>query len=360
VAVKIARQPSKIALLGAPTSAAALMSGHEGGPSALRTAGIVDRLKSIGYEVVDLGDDPVQVSKPDEESPRARNLTAVVRALEALKPRVEQAVKSGALPLILGGDCSIALATTAGVRRYFRSVGLVYMDRDADLNIPATTPSGSVDGMVVSHLTGRGAAELVRLWGEPPLVREPDLALFGVARLDPAEQESLNRSALKCYLADDIHQLGAARTAQLALTRIHGSGASFVLHFDVDVISDFPFTNYPDTGGLLVEEVREALKIFIMQKQLSAIEITAYNPASDSEGVGARLIIDLLAGALQARLQDHTSDLAPGAVLMVEDPAPSRQVDSPLPVSDLSRANQQLETSSDLSSSQNTGGEPTS
>jgi len=187
VAVKIVRQPNKIALLGAPTSAAAMSLGHEGAPFALRSAGLVDQLRSIGYEVSDLGDDPLQLYHPDEESPRARNLSRVLASLEALKPRVEQAVKSGALPLVLSGDCSIALATVAGLRRYFRHVSMIYMDRDADLNTPATTPSGCVDGMVISHILGRGAAEMVRFWGEPPLVREPDLALFGVARLDPPE-----------------------------------------------------------------------------------------------------------------------------------------------------------------------------
>ena len=152
MAVKIVRQPNKIALLGAPTSAAAMSAGHEGAPAALRAAGLIDRLRSIGYEVTDLGDDPPQLYKPDEESPRARNLPGVIAALEALKPRVEQAVKSGALPLILSGDCSIALATIAGARRYFRNVSMIYMDRDADLNTPATTPSGCVDGMVVSRI----------------------------------------------------------------------------------------------------------------------------------------------------------------------------------------------------------------
>src|SRR5208283_640879 len=127
-------------------------------------------------------------------------LSGVIAALDALKPRVEHAVKLGTLPLILGGDCSIALATVAGARRYFRNVSLIYMDRDADLNTPATTHSGCLDGMVVSHLTGRGAAELVRFWGEPPLVREPDLALFGVDRLEPAEEEVLSRSPLRRYL----------------------------------------------------------------------------------------------------------------------------------------------------------------
>src|SRR5579864_97217 len=147
-----------------------MSAGHEGAPGALRSAGLIDRLLAVGYEVNEMGDDPIQLFQADEESPRARNVPRVIAALEALRPRVEQAVKSGALPLILGGDCSIALATIAGVHRYFRNVGLIYLDRDADLNTPATTSTGSVDGMVVSHLTGRGAAELVRLWGEPPLV----------------------------------------------------------------------------------------------------------------------------------------------------------------------------------------------
>jgi arginase len=302
VAVKVVRQPNKIALLGAPTSAAGLSLGHEDAPGALRAAGLAEKLNSIGYIVADLGDDPPQRYKPDDNSPRARNLPGVLAAIESLKPRVEQAVKSGALPLILGGDCSIALATVAGVRRYFRHVSMIYMDRDADLNTPATTPSGCVDGMVVSHLTGRGAPELVRFWGEPPLVREPDLALFGVERLDPPEENSLGQSPLRRYLAKDVKRKGATAAAQEALDRIRGNGNEFVLHFDVDVIADFQATNYPGSGGLSIEEVREALLVFVQQKHLAAIEVTAYNPAKDSDGRAAKLIIDLLAEVLAARL----------------------------------------------------------
>jgi len=303
VAVKIVRQPNKIALLGAPTSAAALSAGHEKAPAALRTAGLVDRLRSIGYEVADLGDDPPQLFQPDEESPRARNLPRVLAAIEALKPRVEQAVKSAALPLILAGDCSVALATVAGVRRYFRNVGMIFVDRDADLNTPATTPSGCVDGMVVSHLSGRGAAELVRFWGEPPLVREPDLALFGVHRLDPSEEEVLRQSPLRRYLAHDVQRMGAAAAAQAAVDRIHSSSHEFVLHFDVDVIADFQATNYPGSGGLSLEEVREALIVFVQQKHLAALEITAYNPTKDPDGTAAKLLVDLLADVLEKRLE---------------------------------------------------------
>ena len=303
MAVKVVRQANKIALLGAPTSAAAMSLGHEGAPGALRAAGLVERLGSIGYTVADLGDDPPRNFKPDEESPRARNLSGVLAAVETLKPRVEQAVKSAALPIILGGDCSIALATVAGVRRYFRHVSMIYLDRDADLNTPATTPSGCVDGMVVSHLTGRGAAELVRFWGEPPLVREPDLALFGVERLDRSEDELLQRSTIRSYLAKDVKRTGATVAAQTAVDRIRGNGYQFVLHFDVDVIADFQSTNYPGSGGLTLEEVRDALMVFVSQKHLAAMEVTAYNPAKDGDGSGAKLIIDLLAEVFAARLE---------------------------------------------------------
>jgi arginase len=303
VAVKIVRHSNKIALLGAPTSAAALSAGHEGAPAALRAAGLIDRLGSAGYEVVDLGDDPQQVSKPDAESPRARNVDGVLKSIEALKPRVEQAVKSGALPLILGGDCSIALGTVAGARRYFRNIGMIYLDADADLNTPATTPSGCLDGMVVSHLTGRGAPELVRFWSEPFLVREPDLALFGVSRLDPPEEAVLAHSPLRRYLAADVKRLGAATAAKTALERIRGNGNEFILHFDVDVISDFAATNYPNSNGLSFPEVRQALLVFAQQKNLAAIEITAYNPAKDPDGAAANKIVDLLAEVLQVRLE---------------------------------------------------------
>ncbi|MFZ0521876.1 MAG: arginase family protein [Candidatus Acidiferrales bacterium] len=302
MAVKIVRQPNKIALLGAPTSAASMSAGHEGAPAALRAAGLTERLREIGYDVADLGDDPVQLFQPDTESPRARNLSRVIASLEALKPRVEQAVKSSALPLILSGDCSVALATVAGARRYFRKVSMIYMDGDADLNTPATTPSGCVDGMVVSHLTGRGAAEMVRFWGEPPLVREPDLAIFGVARLDPPEEQALAGSPLRRFLAADVKRMGAAAAAHAAIDRIQGNSYQFVLHLDVDVIADFAATNYPNASGLSLDEVREALLIFAQQKELAALEVTAYNPAKDPDGSGAKLIVDLLAEALGARL----------------------------------------------------------
>jgi len=313
LAVKIVRQPKKIALIGAPTSAAALRAGHERAPAALRAAGLIARLRAAGYEVADLGDCATQLYHPDDEHPRARNLPPVLAALNELKPRVEQAVKSGALPLVLGGDCIIVLATLAGVRRYHRNISLVYFDRDADMNVPATTPSGCVDGMAVSHVVGRGAPELVRFWGEPPLVREPDVALFGVERLDPAEEVLLARSPIRRYLAGDVAGQGAAAAAETALERVHVSSHEYVLHFDVDVISsdDFRATNYATPGGLRLEEVRQALEVFVRQKNLAVVEVTAYNPELDPDGNAAKLLVELLGSVFAARLEALARDDVP-------------------------------------------------
>ena len=330
MAVRIVRQPKQIVLLGAPTSAAALRAGHEKAPQALRAAGLVARLQSLGYSVTDMGDDPVATYQPDEESPRARNVSRVVKALEALKPRVEAAVKTGGLPLILTGDCSSALAVIAGVRRYYRGASTVYMDSDADLNIPATSHSGCVDGMVVSHLTGRGAAEMVRFWGEPPLVRDPDVALFGVSRMDPPEEEMLSRFPIRIFRARDIQRMGAVAAAETAIERIHGGRNELVVHLDVDVIAseDFDATDLPGAGGLRLEEVRQALEVFAKQGRLVAFEVAAYNPERDSDGRGARIVVDLIAAALGARIESQAAAATLEVPPVVPDPSAARAADA--------------------------------
>lgn len=312
MAVKIIRQPKKIVLLGATTSAAAVRSGSEHAPAALRSAGLADRLKTAGFEVADHGDTAAYTFQPDDEHPRARNVPAILKSLNDLRPRVEMAVKSGALPLILSGDCISVLAVIAGARRYFRNVSLMYVDRDADLNLPSNTTSGSIDGMVISHVIGRGAPELVRFWGEPPLVREVDIALFGFERLDPPEQQYLASSPLRRHPASEVSSAGAAATARAALERVHAGKHEFVLHFDIDTISggEFRATNFPGEGGLSYKEVRDALRVFAAQPNLVAIVVAGYNPDLDPEGDAARRLVDLLADALSVRLGSDSTEVS--------------------------------------------------
>ena len=337
MAVKIVRQVKSIALLGAPTSAAGLAGGQEGAPAALRSAGIVDRLTSAGFQVVDYGDSAPRVYKADDEHPRTRNVGDALAILEELRPKVEIAVKSGALPVILSGDDSVVLAAIAGARRYYRHVSLISMDRDAGLNVPATTPSGCLDGMVISHVVGRGAPELVRFWGEPPLIREPDVAIFGIDRVDEPEQRWMVRSPLRRYLAVDLKKRGAAVGAQEAVETVHGSRHEFVLLLDLDVIAseDFGATNFPGTGGLSLDDTRQALTVFVRQPNLAALVVAGYNPTRDSDGRAVKIVVDLLVDALTARLQappaEATETPAASATTTAETPAGVSENHEPAP-----------------------------
>jgi len=305
LAVKIVRQPKKIALIGAPSSAGAFSPGTEKAPAALRAAGLVERLQGAGFEVTDHGDCAPRLFADDEEHRRARNLTEIVAGLNDLKTRAEIAMKSGALVLVLGGECVQAIGLLTGARRYYKHINLLWFDRDADLNTPATTPSGRIDGMVVAHIIGKGAPELVRFWGEPPLVREPDVTLFGIARLDPPEQELLSRSPLRHVKATDIQARGAAASVADALNHLHADSREFVLHLDLDVIAqeEFPAVVVPGSGGLSLEDVRAALKEILRHKNLVGLDIAQYNPDKDTNGDGAKKLVDLLVESLSARLE---------------------------------------------------------
>src|SRR5882724_10278870 len=263
LAVKIVRQPNKIALIGAPSSAAAFSAGSEKAPAALRAAGIAEKLRAIGYEVTDYGDCAPRLFADDEEHKRARNLAEIVAGLN-------------------------------------------------DLKTPASTPSGRIDGMVVAHIIGKGAPELVRFWSDAPLVREPDVTLFGLERIDPPEQEFLARSPMRHMDAADILLKGAAKAAHDALVQVHADAREFVLHLDTDVIAqeDYPAVNVPGSGGLGLDDVRTAFVEFAKQKNLLGLDVAQYNPDKDPDGSGAGKLVDILVEALSARLEALTAPAA--------------------------------------------------
>ncbi len=315
MAVKIARHPKKIALIGAPSSAAAFLAGSEKAPAALRAAGLVEKLQSAGFEVVDHGDCATRLFADDEEHRRARNLPEIVASLNELKLRAEVAVKSGALVLVLGGDCSQVIGLLTGARRYYKNLSLLWFDRDADLNTPATTPSGRIEGMVVANIIGKGAPELTRFWGDGALVREPDVLLFGLERLDPPEQEFLTRSPMRHTYMADIVSKGAARSAQDALTQLHADTREFVVHLDTDVldVSELPSVNVPGNGGLPFTAARAILQEIVKHKNLLALDIAQYNPDKDSDGSGAKKLVQLLVDVLAARIPAEEAPATPEA-----------------------------------------------
>ncbi|HWY41936.1 MAG TPA: arginase family protein [Candidatus Sulfotelmatobacter sp.] len=330
MAVKIARQQKKIALIGAPSSAAAFLPGSEKAPAALRAAGIIERLQSAGFEVIDHGDCAPRLFADDDEHRRARNVGEIVAGLADLKTRAEVAVKSGALLLVLGGDCAQTIGLLTAARRYYKHLNLFWMDRDADLNTPATTPSGRIDGMVVAGIIGKGAPELVRFWGEPPLVREPDIYLFGIERLDPPEQEFLSKSPMRHMLAADVQSKSAAAAAKNALSHLHADSREYVVHLDTDIISneEFPAVNVPAEGGMPLASVRDALTEALRSTYLVGLTITQYNPDKDPDASAAKKLVELLVESLSARIEFEAST-APAAPSAAPEPESTSQAEEP-------------------------------
>jgi arginase family enzyme len=208
-----------------------------------------------------------------------------------------------------------------GARRYYKHVNLLWLDRDADLNTPASTPSGRLDGMVLASIIGKGSPELVRFWGEPPLVREPDTLIYGLKRVDQPEVDFLTRSPLRHVYAADISLRGAENSAHDALAHLHADAREFMLHLDLDVIAqeEFAAVNMPDSGGLSYAEVRSSFVEFVKQKNLLGLDIAQYNPDRDPDGSAAKKVVDLLADALAARLESLAAPAPPAATPPTED-----------------------------------------
>jgi arginase len=300
---KLIRHSDQLALVGAPTSAGCAAKGVENGPEALRLAGLVERLREVGYQVTDSGDLPMQLPQSDPENPRARNLKGILALLEPLRLRVEQSSKAHAFPLVLGGDVTIAVALLAALRRQAAALGLIHMGRHADLHTPMHTEDGIVASMTVSHLIGQGAAELVRFWKEPPLVREPDLALYGLAEPDAIDRQRLGSVAVRPFAIQKVRHDGARASAEAALERLRADSRDFVVLLLADVFSpeEVPGGARATAGGLTVAEVGEALNCFAERSTFAGLAICGYDPALDPERRGAQTLVRLVTEAMAAR-----------------------------------------------------------
>ena len=294
----------KISILGVPSSIGARGTGVEKGPAALRRAGLRERLLSGGHGVEDRGDQEETPFLPDPDPSRRKmqNLPGVAAMARVLADRVESVLKDGRKLMVLGGDCTVALGSVAGISRVHPRAGLAYLDRDAELNTAASTPSGILDGMVISHLLGRGAPELARTEPVFPLVRPGRLALLGIERLDPQEVPVFEALPSLRVRGPEIRRDGAAVIARETLRRVAGEGGLFYVHLDVDVIDsgEMPAVDFPAPGGISGEDVRDLLSGMAASPGFLGIEVTNFNPDRDPGGAAAARVVEIIGAALNA------------------------------------------------------------
>jgi len=292
----------RLGLIGVPSSAGAHGPGQEKAPAALRQAGLVGALREAGLEVDDLGDLPVTRFRPDAAHSRQQSLSRVVAVDRAVADAVDAAVERGAVPLVLGGDCSITLGVISGLLRRQIDLGLIYFDGDADLTTPETTHSGIFDSMVMSHLIGDGAADLARIGPRYPLMPEDRIALFGFQpyEVEPAELRRLEGSGMLRYPVTSMDGRPVEFAAD-ARARVEARAAGVAIHFDVDVMdsAEIPLANWPHYDALEFGEAMRCLRVFVSSPKLAALVVTEINPDHDPDGLLLRRFVDGFADALQ-------------------------------------------------------------
>ena len=290
---------SKIALIGAPSSAGARKVGQEQAPKALRDAGLIQSLESSGHEVNDLGDTEVVTYTPDTGQPKQQNLSRVVNALEQVENQVDSAIKTNNWPLIIGGDCTITIGVLSALNKHYPSLGMIYVDGDVDLNTPETTLSGIFDGMVLAHILGKGAEELSHFGSHYPILDGRNITLFGYSAeaggIDPVEKEHLKVTTMDKYPMEKVRD-SATEAATRALQALESKVEHILIHFDVDVIDhdDFPAVDVPHHPGLKLEQVQDALKVFLKSPKSIGLVVTEFNASQDENGKLANQLVDLI------------------------------------------------------------------
>jgi arginase len=294
---------SHLALIGVPSSAGARQTGQEGAPAAFRAAGLLERLRATGLDVADLGDLPSFSFRPDLEDPRQQNLAAVMDVAGQAADRVDQALASRRLPLVLGGDCSLSLGVISGLLRHQERLGLLYFDGDLDLNTPATTISGILDGMVIAHVLGRGSKQLAGIGPRQPLLSEEDIVLFGYdvesGWIDAPELEALERLRASKYPLTRV-RADATAAARDALAYLESRSDAILIHFDVDVM-DIPAADLLHPNGLDLESTFAALRVFVTAPTCAGVVVTEFNAEKDPDGAHAERLVQGLVEAFDAR-----------------------------------------------------------
>ena len=295
--------PTRVAIIGAALDLGAGRRGVDMGPSAIRYAGLSDRLERAGNEVEDRGNVAAALAETQASgSERARFLDEILETCGRVAHEVESARSDGLLPLVLGGDHSIAIGTLSGLAASGPG-GVLWLDAHGDLNTPETTPSGNVHGMPLAAVLGICGDAFTHDDLRLPAVDPRRVALVGIRSLDPGEQALVRELGVAVYTISDLDRRGVESVMEEALERI--AGDSFVhVSVDLDVVDPevAPGVGNPVRGGLSYREAHLALELVAEAGIVDSIELVEVNPIRDHENTTAGLAVELAASALGDRI----------------------------------------------------------
>jgi arginase len=293
-----------VAVIGAALDLGAGRRGVDMGPSAIRYAGLAERLGELGLEVDDLGNVPVAIAEATEEGDEsARFLGPIKETCERVAGVVRGALEEGQFPLVLGGDHSVALGSLGGLAAAHGPGGVLWLDAHGDLNRPQTSPTGNVHGMALAAALGLGGPTFESDVWPTPSVERTRLALVGTRELDQGERELIREHGLRVWTMSTIDQLGMERTIREALE--HVAGDNFVhVSLDMDALDPAvaPGVGTPVRGGLRYREAHLALELIAEAHVLTSLDVVEVNPVLDVANETGKLAVELIASALGARI----------------------------------------------------------
>lgn len=299
-----------IALIGAPCDAGANTAGSALGPDALRRAGIQYSLQKTGCKVEDLGDLQVELPEKDTVVQGYRNFHEVVAWNRAVHLAVASALKDGNVPVLLGGDHSLAMgsisAVSAHCRRVHKALRVVWLDAHADFNTASTSTTGNMHGMPLTALCGQGPPELTQLGGFCPALQASQIRLLGVRSIDPEEHRAVRRAALPIVTMRNIHGRGIVQAMNAALADID-PGTHLHVSFDVDCIdpSVLPGVSTPEEGGLQLDALHYCLARIAQTGCVASVDLVELNPLADPSGESAERAVELLSVLLNPDWERH-------------------------------------------------------
>jgi arginase len=274
------------------------------GPSAIRYAGLDARLADLGYDYVDRGN--VGTAQPEAipvEDEHARFLPQIKETCRHIAELVTEAAREESIPLVLGGDHSVALGSLGGLRDVHGPGGVIWIDAHGDLNSPETSPSGNVHGMVLAAALGLAGDRFTGDGWSLPAVAPGRVALVGVRSLDDGERELLKQLDARVFTMSDVDRLGVERAVREAL--IHVTGPGFVhISLDMDVVDPdvAPGVGTPVRGGLNYREAHLVLELIAESGLATSFDVVEVNPVLDRENETGKLAVELVASGLGARI----------------------------------------------------------
>ena len=296
----------EISIIGVPMDLGQTRRGVDMGPSAIRYAGVIERLEHLGYIIDDKGD--IEIGKPEKihSSPHEnlRNLKAVAEGSEKLAKEVDQVIAANRFPLILGGDHSIAIGTLAGVAKHYKNLGVIWYDAHGDLNTEKTSPTGNIHGMPLAVSLGIGHPSLTGIAGFSPKIKPENIVIIGARSLDEGEKVLIKENGIKVYSMHEIDRLGMTTVMEETINYLKERTDGIHLSLDLDGLdpNDAPGVGTPVIGGLSYRESHLAMEMLAEADLITSAEFVEVNPILDEKNKTSTVAVALMGSLFGEKL----------------------------------------------------------